>query len=162
MFAQRPISDFTLGCGSVEEGRQTALRCETSDVQDFTTFGVRVTSGSGDFRYVSICRKNGSCSDNEPDYYHAKLTKSLDESNGRSTYKLLLIMDSVNRNDTQLHCVKDGITQAQCELDVYVKPDKPACSRPSFAEDGADLLLQCTADNVYPRALCSFYFVQVN
>ncbi|GFO36955.1 hypothetical protein PoB_006346000 [Plakobranchus ocellatus] len=147
----------TLGCGSVEEGTQTDLRCETSDAQDFQTFGVRSTSDSGVFRYLSICNKNGSCTDNEPDHYNAKLTKTFDESTGSFVYTLRLIMYSVSRDDSQLHCVTDGISQAQCELDVYVKPEKPVCARPKFIQNGAVIFLECKADRIYPNALCSFY-----
>lgn len=114
--------------------------------------GVRVKSPDGVSRQLSVCYKNGSCTNNEPQTYQA----SLKNSDGQAPYILVLEIFSVSRNDNNIQCTTDGIVSGQCILDVYVTPQKPVCELPRFIENGTVIYVKCTADGVYPSGVCQF------
>ena len=111
--------DPARGCGSVEEGTITAVRCAVPITTDFTTFGTQVMSPSGSSRDLSVCYRNGTCVDREPNNYQAEMAVGISNSTAESLYVLVMKVGSVSREDPVVQCVIDGIVSAQCTLDVY-------------------------------------------
>ncbi|GFR98285.1 hypothetical protein ElyMa_002766100 [Elysia marginata] len=146
------VVDSVGGCGPVLEGTTTAVTCTTKPGVDFTSIGVQVKLPSGASQQLSVCYKNNSCSDNQPNAYKA----NLNHYSGQGNSVMLLKIGSVSRDDSHIQCTVDGIVSGQCILDVYVDPDKPVCQPPKFIQNGTTTFLQCTADNVYPSARCHF------
>ncbi|BFZ25391.1 hypothetical protein BsWGS_28430 [Bradybaena similaris] len=145
-------------CGGVaEEGSDFSLTCRFPGTIQGLVWQLQV---QGQFETLSTCSQSGTCTNSTS--AHGTFIASIANSSGsagESGFVGRLRIVSVNRTRNTFKCLQLDQTRSQtCNLQVYVKTQKPTCQDPTFVTIGSETHLQvtCASERVYPAGNCNF------